>query len=62
MCDARRGRHMAKVANEQVIRQLVNACPGKITLVHHSSRGRRQDFSNIGSVELSLSDVTLLIK
>ena len=58
----KKGGQVAKVANEQVIRQLVNACPGKITLVHHSSRGRRQDFSNIGSVELSLSDVTLLIK
>ena len=61
-CVMQEWRQVAKVANEQVIRQLVNTCPGKITLVHHSSRGRRQDFSNIGSVELSLSDVTLLIK
>ena len=30
----KKGGQVAKVANEQVIRQLVNACPGKITLVH----------------------------
>ena len=60
-CVMQEWRHMAKVANEQVIRQLVNACPGKITLVHlhlHHQRTPQRLFKHrLGWVILVRCDI-----
>ena len=58
-CVMQEWRHMAKVANEQVIRQLVNACLGKITLVHlHHQRTPQRLFKHrLGWVILVRCDI-----
>ena len=58
-CVMQEWRQVAKVANEQVIRQLVNTCPGKITLVHlHHQRTPQRLFKHmLGWVILVRCDI-----